>query len=258
MLERSETFRQGSTHISSQGLNENLDDMGVGEIVNEMKELGISDDEDERSSDMETLYSSSINGRCSDARSSNTTVDDLEKCGDDSYNKEDPYQHEPYQYDEVKAIAALKAVEREANARDKQELHQGHNVRWVNVKLSEHEGHLTGYRLLLKIRSAIHGHEATITTKPQCADEPFWVSIEVSGPVDNQRGRYGDFGTWEAVLSAAKDIDVVVYVVRDCLLRRMSSFARLMVQTRLCVFILRQKSLRGTLDSERIGMNREL
>jgi hypothetical protein len=89
-------------------------------------------------------------------------------------------------------------------------------VRWVNVRFSEHEGHLTGYRLLLKMRSAIHSQEATITTKPQCADGPFWVSIEVVGPVESQRVRYGGIGTREAVLSAAKDI-VVAWLgrVRD-------------------------------------------
>lgn len=99
-------------------------------------------------------------------------------------------------------------MERQTNAQDRRELHQGPNVRWVNVRFSEHEGHLTGYRLLLKMQSAIQSHEATITTTPQCADEPFWVSIEVVGPVENQRGRHGGFATREAVLSAAKDIVV--------------------------------------------------
>ncbi|OKP14284.1 hypothetical protein PENSUB_47 [Penicillium subrubescens] len=58
------------------------------------------------------------------------------------------------------------------------------------------------------MRSAIQNHEATTTTTPQCADEPFWVSIKVVGPVENQRGRYGGFATREAVLSAAKDVVV--------------------------------------------------
>lgn len=205
MSEGSGTFAQGGTHVSSQDLNENLDCMGLREIVNELKELGIDDDEDEMGSDMETLYGSSIERRYSDGQSSNTIVDDSL---DVSYDKEDPYRHEPCQYNEIEAIVALKNVERKANAQDRQELHQGPNVRWVNVQFAEHEGHLTGYRLLLKMRSAIQSHEATVTTKPQCADRPLWVSIEVVGPVEKQRGRCGGFGTPEAVLSAAKNIVV--------------------------------------------------
>ncbi|OKP14285.1 hypothetical protein PENSUB_48 [Penicillium subrubescens] len=86
--------------MSSRDLNENLNDMGLGEIVNELKELGISDDEDERSSDMETLYGSSMNRRYSDGQSSDTNTNDRERCVDDSYDKDDPYRDEPCQFNE--------------------------------------------------------------------------------------------------------------------------------------------------------------
>lgn len=105
-------------------------------------------------------------------------------------------------------MAAAARAERETNVRNRQELRQGPNVRWVNVRLSEHDGHLTGYRLLLKMQSAIQNQEATITMKPQCTDRPFWISIEVVGRAGDRWARYDGFDSRGTVLSAAKDIAV--------------------------------------------------
>ncbi|KAJ5444283.1 uncharacterized protein N7458_008155 [Penicillium daleae] len=197
-------------------INESFDNMGVGEIFNQAKSLEINDDDNEGHSDMETLDDSGMSRNHSDDQLSNITIHETEVGLDDSNEKEDIYQHGPCQYNEMKAMAAVKEVETQTNTRDRQELYQGPNVRWVNVRFSEHEGHLTGYRLLLKMRSAIQSQEATITMKPQCADGPFWVSIEVVGPAENARSRYGGFENRWAVLSAAKDI-VVAWLgrVRD-------------------------------------------
>lgn len=148
-----------------------------------------------------------MNGRYRDGQSSDTTVDGLERCVDDSYNKEDPYRHESCQFNEIEAIAAFKKVERQANAQDRRELHQGPNVRWVNVRFSEHEGHLTEHRLLLKMRSAIQSQEATITTTPSAPMDHFGSLLRPWAFGSPTRTLWG-IGTRKAVLTAAKDIVV--------------------------------------------------
>lgn len=124
----------------------------------------------------------------------------------------------------------------------------------MNVRFSEHEGHLAGYRLLLKMKSAIQSQEATITMNPQCAGGPFWVSNEVVGPAEKERASYGGFGSRGAVLSAAEDI-VVAWLGRvhdrGLPLRKMLFFERLMVRSRLCVCIHPPRSLLITMCSER-------
>ncbi|KAJ5364010.1 uncharacterized protein N7496_009723 [Penicillium cataractarum] len=205
MSEYSGSLGEAVIQRSPGGYDENLDDLGVG---NQLNELGFSGSEDKGSSDMEALRGSGIDRNCSDSQLSDTAIVETGSYMDKSYDEQDPYQHEPCQYNEVEAMAVAREMERKVDARDRQELHQGPNVRWVNVRFSEHEGHLTGYRLLLKMKSAIQSQEATITMEPQCAGGPFWVSIEVVGLTENERASYGGFGSRGALLSAAKDIVV--------------------------------------------------
>ncbi|KAJ5157143.1 uncharacterized protein N7482_008243 [Penicillium canariense] len=77
--------------------------------------------------------------------------------------------------------------------RDSKELaYDGPNKRWVNVKLDpERDSHLTPYRLLQKMRSAIRDQLATITKNPKCTGEPFWVSIEVVGGFTDNEAVHG-------------------------------------------------------------------
>lgn len=205
MSEHSGSSGEAMAQIASPKVIDDLSDMGVGEIVNPLKELGLSDSEYGASSGMDPMYSSGMHSY-GDDQSNDTTIDSAERYVEDPYDDEDTHQHEPCQYKERNAVAAAERAERETNVRDRQELHQGPNVRWVNVRFSEHDGHLTGYRLLLKMRSAIQSQDATVTMKPQCADGPFWVSIEVVGPGGDRWARYGGFEGREAVLTAAKDI----------------------------------------------------
>lgn len=75
--------------MDCRNLIENLGDMGVGGIVNQLKELHLSDSESEASSDMDLMYGSGI-GSYSDDLLNDTTADRRQRRG----YVEDPYEKE--------------------------------------------------------------------------------------------------------------------------------------------------------------------
>lgn len=94
MSEHSGSSGETMARIANPNAIEDVGDMGVGEIIDQLKDLGLSDSEDEHSSDMNPMYSSGMQSY-GDDQSSDTTIDNAERYVEDPYDEEDLHQHEP-------------------------------------------------------------------------------------------------------------------------------------------------------------------